>query len=283
MIPKDLMSYKQWVLWKFEEKDGRKTKVPYSVNGKRASTTNQKDWSTYKEVNDILVSDDHNHINKYSGLGFVFTNEDPFIGIDWDKCITEEFISTEIYEEVKALETYAEISPSGTGIHAICRGILPKCKHRANNREIYKSGRFFTMTGNHLLDTPLEVNAAPAIAIEMVINKIDPPEMKSFESVEFEEGGEWTVEEAKNIVKYLSVRPKFVKLVRGDWSGYKSQSEADYALCLMLAEYTKFPDLIRYIFKQTKLYRTKFDGKYGKLTINSALSAILMKEILEEL
>jgi putative DNA primase/helicase len=274
MIPQSLMERKQWILWKYKDVNGRKTKVPYSYMGYKASVTNPDDWTDYETI--IKYTG-------YDGVGFCFTENDPYIGIDFDHCVTGDVISSEVYEEVMALETYAEFSPSGTGIHAICRGILPPCKHRANDREIYKSGRFFTMTGNHLRGTPLEVNAAPAIAIDMVINKIDPPGMKSFKPVEFDEIGEWTEEEAKNIVKYLSIRPKFVKLVRGDWAGYKSQSEADYALCSMLAEYTTSPALIKYIFNKTRLYRQKFDGAYGKLTINSALTARLMKEILEEL
>lgn len=276
-IPSLLKSHNQWVLWKYEDRNGNKTKVPYSIYGKRASTINPNDWCSF----DNAIS----KLNEEFGLGFVFTKDDMLVAIDWDHCINElNIIDPSIKEEVMALETYAEFSPSNRGIHAICRGILPKCKHRGNSREIYKSGRFFTVTGNHLKGTPETINAAPAIAIELILNKIDPIEKQSIEPVEFNDQSlDVDEEEAKKIVKYLSNRQRFVKLVRGDWEGYKSQSEADYALCTMIAQYTNCPSMIRYIFSKTKLYRKKFDGKYGKLTINSVLSAKLIKEVLEEL
>jgi len=277
-IPTILKSYDQWVLWRYEDRNGKKTKVPYTCGGKRASVTNHYDWSSFDDAVIALeyIPD--------SGLGFIFSEEDPFIGIDWDNITDGDIIGTEFYNEIISLETYAEFSPSNRGIHAICRGILPKCKHRGNSREIYKSGRFFTVTGNHLIGTPETINAAPAIAIELILNKIDPIEKQSIEPVEFDDQSLDVDEaEARKIVKYLANRQRFVKLVRGDWNGYKSQSEADYALCTMIAQYTNCPSMIRYIFSKTKLYRKKFDGKYGKLTINSVLSAKLIKEVLEEL
>lgn len=280
MIPEELKRYKQWVVWKYVLRDSKYTKVPYSFKGYRASVRDPSDWGTYEDVKQVM--DVEQPI--YDGIGFVFTDKDPFIGVDWDHIIVlpANIIGSEYYEEIMSLDTYAEISPSGEGVHAICRGILPKCKHRGNGREIYKTGRFFTVTGSHLDNTPFEIKAPPAVALEVILNKIDPPEQKFNQPIEF---SETPVEEqdAKRIVKFLVNNRKFVKLVQGNWDGYKSQSEADYALCLILTDYTNNPAMIKYIFKRTKLYRPKFDGKYGDITVNAALSHKLIKDILEEL
>jgi len=49
-IPIDLRELDRWVLWRMEIVDGRQTKVPYSVVGYRASSTNPRDWAPFEEA-----------------------------------------------------------------------------------------------------------------------------------------------------------------------------------------------------------------------------------------
>lgn len=62
-----------------------------------------------------------------TGLGFVFTENDPFVGVDFDDCCNPE--SGQPTDLAKAIinepESYAEISPSETGSHVILRETLP--------------------------------------------------------------------------------------------------------------------------------------------------------------
>src|ERR1043166_9274809 len=75
-----------WVNWRLEQKDGRRTKVPYRPDGRRASSTNSDDWSTYAEVS---ASRD-----RFNGIGIVFTGA--LLGIDIDHCIEDGLVSPEI-------------------------------------------------------------------------------------------------------------------------------------------------------------------------------------------
>ena len=72
---------------------------------------------------------------------------------------------------------------------------------------------------------------------------------------------------------------KFDALMQGDITGYGSQSEADIALCSVIAFWTQDPTVIDAIFRQSQLYRDKWDEQhrtdgatYGEMTIEKALS-----------
>lgn len=150
-VPKSLQKHKQWLVWKAEtvtKKDGSKklTKIPHNgKNGKKASTTNPAHWCTFDEAVDAYT------FQGFDGIGFVFTRNDPFVGIDLDNCFDE---SGELRHDAKVavstLNTFTERSPSGKGLHLICEGSLPgngHCDH-ANGREMYQEGRFFTITAD---------------------------------------------------------------------------------------------------------------------------------------
>ena len=79
--PSELKDYNQWILWKLEEpEDGKQKKIPYSTGGYKASVTNPENWSSFDEAFETYKE----KTGTYSGIGFVFTQEDPFIGIDYD-------------------------------------------------------------------------------------------------------------------------------------------------------------------------------------------------------
>jgi putative DNA primase/helicase len=83
-IPEKLTERPQWVLWHYEERDGKLTKVPYTPAGWRASATDLLDWTPCAEA---LAAYQRGH---YDGIGFVFSSADPFVGIDLDKCRNPE-------------------------------------------------------------------------------------------------------------------------------------------------------------------------------------------------
>jgi len=291
MIPKLLTTYKQWVIWRYEVVNDRRTKVPYTTDGRKASTINPATWCDYDTACCAVVA------GKGDGLGFVFTKNDPFIGIDWDHCINANgLINTEVYNEVKAVDSYAEFSPSGTGIHVICMGTIPRLDRcRGNDREIYNRGRFFTMTGNHVEGTPDDVKYYAYESLDKIFDKIvtkkeegvvKPTAFKytpitTFSSANTEEVFKKCTE-GKN-------KLKFKKLLSGNIEGYPSHSEADMALCNLIAVETDNPLVIDYIFRHSKLMRDKWDKgrngvSYGSLTVQSAIHSRFMyslRDILE--
>lgn len=98
--PSHLKDYNQWILWKLEQKgEGKPKEVPYSSNGGPAKTNDPETWTSFDEAFESYKES----TGVYSGLGFVFTKEDPFIGFDWDHVrvsTTGEF-EPEIWAEIE--------------------------------------------------------------------------------------------------------------------------------------------------------------------------------------
>jgi len=158
-IPESLRSLDQWVCWKqklHENKDGSKrwTKVPVdAVNKGFASSTDSDTWTDFR-----TAVGTYNVDSEIAGVGIVIQKSDGLIGIDIDDCRNSE--TGEIDEAVKALlsdiETYVEVSPSGTGLRIFvfgevesefgCEAELPGEAHI----ERYVTGRYLTVTGHRV-------------------------------------------------------------------------------------------------------------------------------------
>jgi len=146
----NLRDLRQWVCWRSEERGGKPTKIPYyPLTGGRASSTNPDTWAGYSEAVAAYKE------GSYDGIGFVFTKEDEFVGVDLDHCLNEagevESWAREIIDE---LDSYTEASPSGTGVHILLKATLSDGRNRKGPVEIYSHGRYFTVTGKHLEGTP---------------------------------------------------------------------------------------------------------------------------------
>lgn len=144
-IPEELRLRPQWVVWRLEERDNKPTKVPYIAGGVgKADTTNSETWRTFEEAVQALRT------GRYDGIGFVFSSGDPFAGVDLDDCRDPETDELEEWaaEIIRNLDGYAEVSPSGGGVHIIVRGKAPN--KRRGKIEAYSSERYFTMTGRVL-------------------------------------------------------------------------------------------------------------------------------------
>jgi len=149
-----MQELRQWVCWRYQERNGKLTKVPFSpLTGGKASSTDPSTWGTYSEAVEAR------RVYGYAGIGFVFTTGDPYCGVDLDGCVDPESGEVEPWaqELVDELDSYTEISPSGRGLHVICRGELPPGRNRVGPIEMYESGRYFTVTGRRLRGTPRSV------------------------------------------------------------------------------------------------------------------------------
>ena len=149
-IPEQLTERPQWVCWRFEERGGEQTKVPYTPGTlRRASSTDLLTWRTFSEALEAYERSEP----PYDGIGYVFCSADPFVGIDIDDCRNPETGeiapgAQKIIDRVQ--EGYVEISPSGTGIHIIVQGAVRDGGMRKGKVEMYSRGRFFTITGDTL-------------------------------------------------------------------------------------------------------------------------------------
>jgi putative DNA primase/helicase len=140
-IPGELKARTQWVVWRAVGK--KPDKVPYSAKtGRKASSTDLMTWSTFEEA---LVAYKRRACD---GVGFMFSSGDPYTGVDLDNCVDAQTseIAPWALEIVRYLESYTELSATGTGLHIIVRGDLPN--RRKDEVEVYSSKRFFTVTGH---------------------------------------------------------------------------------------------------------------------------------------
>lgn len=148
-IPEELKALNQWVTWRGINRGGPKpSKVPHNpATGRWAKTNDPRTWGSYEAATAAAEA------QGMSGVGFVFTADDPYVGIDLDGCRDPEAGTIEGWAQriIDRFDTYADVSPSGTGIHLICRGALERGR-RLGRVEVYNRGRYFCMTGRRIND-----------------------------------------------------------------------------------------------------------------------------------
>lgn len=282
-VPEELKALRQWVMWVYKTREGKTTKVPRQVNGENnAATDTPQTWNTFASV----VEHEHKQKGRhriFAGIGFVFSPNDPYCGIDLDDCIDEKgnikpWAKT-IVDRLK-LVAYGEVSPSRKGIKFWTRGKLPpNIKHKgyivkgADAIEAYDSGRFFTVTGNGK-----GVIGDGQSAINWLVKQhLTPDHNPSTNSPPVTDSR--TPDQIIDLIRKSTQVYKFDALMAGDTTGYGSQSEADIGLCSVIAFWTQDPSTIDAIFRQSNLMRPKWDEPhysggttYGQKTIERSLS-----------
>ncbi len=267
-IPHELAALDQWVCWKFkwiDGKDGRPgkwTKIPVDPKtGRGASSTDAATWGTFEEAcayADRWLSED-------GGIGFVFTDNDPYTGVDFDHCRNAETgaIDPAVFERVTALNSLTEISASGTGLHVII-----KAKRSGRNKkgpfECYSTGRYFTFTG-HVLDGFTTIRARQdafnALHGAVFVEKPAPAPIRPRASNP-------VTRDLDVIIKRVSKTRKGDALHRlGDIAGYPSQSEAELALLNLYQAAGADMSQADAIMRCSALFRPeKWDSKRGAST-----------------
>ncbi|MBD7942504.1 DNA primase [Psychrobacillus sp. Sa2BUA9] len=289
-IPSELRLLPQWILWKAEEKGGRYTKIPYQIDGNEARSNDRRTWSTFATAAKFYTESDAD------GIGFVFSRQDNFIGIDIDQCVsysadeTEKvnpIINTFAQGIIDTLDSYTEFSVSGTGIHIIIKGNLPQSvvgtgrKSAKHGLEIYQYGRYFTMTGNRenangIYDRTEEL----AEVFEKYFDDSDVQgrvNLADFEKDEIKISNDALWERMFRSKNGDEIRSLYNgNLLKDDHSG------SDLALANHLAFWTgKSASRMDSMFRETSLMRDKWDRihfsdtgeTYGERTIATAISS----------
>lgn len=262
-IPQELRDVDRWVVWKAEVRDGKTTKVPFRADGAGpASSTNPKMWTSF----DVEVA--FATMNEAYGIGFVLTINDPFVALDLDKVLNDgalngsELAGATLGTWVAALNTYTEISPSGTGLRIIGRGRFPENGRKKGNVEAYSAERFLTITGDVfrglgvLRDVPQEL-------LDAFHRAAFPPKADPNLVAIASRSAPVTIDDRELLERAMAARngAAFRDLWEGRWEHrYSSQSEADLALCSMLAFWTgNDPARIDRLFRASELYRDKWE------------------------
>ncbi|GEM_PF-2537590 len=291
--PETLKELRKWIVWRYEERPGdpKPAKVPYSPMAKHikkeawrpvknekgfiepeysgsALSNKSNTWGTYEAALKCLDR------GIFQGLGIML--HDGLCGIDIDGCVCDRQLIGPAKGILDIMDTYAEYSPSGTGIHLLFFGQVKEDKslykkNPKNGVEIYSKGRYFTFTGKTINDKDVEERT---IQIEKVQMEYMQKKVKREAAA-----GKTTMDISDSELIKIAYRSKngqaFQRLWLGDISGYNSQSEADLSLCNMLSFYTQADaGRIDNLFRQSGLYREKWEREdYRYDTIKTAIDS----------
>lgn len=275
-IPADLKQWRQWVVWRYQQRGGKKSKPPYGpATGSLASVDDPSTWGTFEEARQAWI---HGH---YAGVAFIITPWDPFTGIDLDHAIEDGKVAPWAQTIVDHFASYTEWSPSRSGLHIWIRGTLPGSRRRKDAVELYDSLRSLTLTGWHLEGTPHAIEARqPELAA--FYRRLFPDEEKR-QGAPAQPQVLSNLSDADLIARAMRARNghRFARLWQGDPAAYgEDRSRADLALIGMLAFWTGGDaERMDQLFRQSGLMRPKWDERhygtgetYGHRTIARALA-----------
>jgi primase-polymerase (primpol)-like protein len=277
----------QWLLWRYEWDATRAqfVKPPFHAKtGKPASTTDPAGWTSFADAMAVYRR------GGWAGIGFVPLPEDNLTMIDLDHVrdpatgVIEEWAAAIVAE----MPTYAEVSPSGCVLRVVCFGRKPdRERSRRGNVEVYDGatasgaagGRYVTITGHRLDGVPERVLRRPKALAKVYRREVNPPKATPDQPsppATIRPGG-LSDAEILRVAQAAKNGAKFQRLWDGNIDDYESHSEADLALCSILAFYAG-PDPVRIdrLFRQSRLVRAKWEDwpKYRHDTIAKALSGV---------
>jgi putative DNA primase/helicase len=278
-LPAELKERTRWVAWSYATFPGdrKPRKLPISPStGRPAKTNDPSTWGTFDEALARHAADG------LSGIGFVFTAGDGYCGIDLDNCVTGATsleLKADAARIVSQVDSYAELSPSRTGVHIITRAKLAGRGRKRGGIEVYDRERYFTVTGEaiHGAGSPI---AERQEEVNELYESLSPPKSAPPPGAEARRrrGPELPDADVIEAICASRYRAAFLALYHGDWrKRYSSQSEADLNLVGILATFVGAnPSQIDRLFRGSRLFRPKWDEQrggntYGERTINLAL------------
>lgn len=166
-VPHGLIHIDQWVLWKAEPKSGGgMNKVPYTVHGHLASSINPQTWTDFYTAMAALNEEGAT----YHGLGLNLRKENGLIALDFDhvRDAYSHQIAPTALAAIRRLNSYAEISPSGTGIRVLGYGSLDRAI-TCPQLQGWVTGRYVTITGQRLADLPSDLQTLDPVALAEIV------------------------------------------------------------------------------------------------------------------
>lgn len=289
-IPQELRGLPCWVC----HREGDKVPIDPKT-GRNAKSNDPGTWGTFEQATGWAARNG-------GGIGFEFAEDAPFCGIDLDHVRDADTgeLAPWAREVVDALDTYTEVSPSGTGLHLIARAGKPEGGSKRANPdgtafEMYDHGRYFRMTGE-VFEGHGTIGDRQGAVSEAHARWIGRPS-DGGRGDALEWGGEAvaatgatgsaaaspSAEEAMGRMRRSGRWPEISRLWGGDTSGCGGDhSAADMALCNHLAYFCDRDEAVMdELFRRSGLMRGKWDEEhhpgdphptYGSHTVHEAAS-----------
>jgi primase-polymerase (primpol)-like protein len=272
-IPAEVRALETWVVWrkgKVDPKTGKPKKPPFCATDLRrhGSSTNPETWSTFEQAVAVVEA------GKADGIGFALAP--PYVGVDLD----EEMSEADRYAIALALNSYTEMSVSGTGLHVILRATLNGGRH-PTGIGVFQEGRLWYCSGKHVHGTPWEIAERQA-ELDAVLAEFVPAvrDIPNDAPTTSSTGRTVDLDDRELLERMFASKSgeKIRGLWGGDWSAYESQSQADQALCDYLAFWTdRDAGRMETMFRDSGLYREEGPQKpkgigYLARTIETAIA-----------
>ncbi len=286
-IPEEMKSIARWVCLNMVEEGGKQTKRPVSAHsGKVASITDEANWADFNTA----IKYYQEHQDRINGIGFVFTDDDDIVGIDFDGCLDTDgnLINDTIQEIVSRNTSYIERSVSGTGLHVYLRGKLPtntgvklskELSPHGFGIELYEQKRFFIVTGNAYPDGNTKLPVAENQDFIDYVFSLIPNAGRSFSSSTPISVNNKITENLNALLQEKLMNSNYFNQL---WNGLRpkgNESSDDMALCCQLAQITTNPVEIQDLFFKSPHYQSKDEAHikkcnrsdYMERTINNAM------------
>lgn len=284
-IPLELKQLPHWVGWKYMQRPGEDHKRKVPINAMDGQPAKSNDPTTWCDFDTACLGKERFGLD---GIGFMFSGDGIF-GIDIDHCYDPETqeLDPAAAEIIETVQSYTELSPSGTGIHILCKGALPEGRKRRGAVEMYSTLRYFTVTGNQFgLEYPFsDCTERVAVMHRKYLGEEETAAGAQKAALPMSAGrgtnADMSVDAILRRMFDSKHGQKLQDLYNGSWERYGigdgSQSSADQAFCNTLAFWCRCDAaLMDAIFRRSGLYRQKWDKRrgaktYGQITIDRAI------------
>lgn len=277
-IPTVILDNHRWVGWRWESRNGKPTKPLYVADNpsRHAKSNDASTWRSSRVAIDAVLN------GKFDGAGYVLGDGDA--GVDIDDCRDPQtgVIAEWAQSIIAAIDSYTEVSPSDTGVKIFVRidpsKTLQGGKHTRPDGsaiELFSGGKYFTVTGRHVSGTPTMIEDRTTAYVELHTRLFAATNGRVAYSADLTTARPTQVTSAASDddqslidrARKAANAGKFSALWTGDISGYGSHSEADAALCSLLAFWTAGDaSRVDRLFRQSGLMRDKWEARRGDTT-----------------
>ena len=264
----------RWCVWKLAKRAGTDKfgKIPYQARNPRvkAKKNEPDNWASFEEATQVTGMDG---VGLLTGQGITV--------IDLDDCTVAPYeLSPEAQAFVESLDSWAEWSQSGCGVH-----IFLYAESASRNRirfrgsitgEILGEGQYVAMTGKQVSGTPDDLAHGQQI-IKDILSAHDQEKSKDEAQHHNTKNEQLSDDEVLKRANTAKNSDKFSRLWRNEIDDYESSSEADLALAGILAFWCGpgHEEQVERLMRRSELVRPKWDtprkdSTYLRITIDEA-------------